>query len=411
MRKLPTGTVTLLFTDIEGATRLLQQLARAYARLLDEARHLLRAALLEFHGHEVDTRGEALFFAFARATDAISAVVAVQRALTSHAWPEGMVRVRMGLHTGEPQCSSEGYVGLDVHHAARIMSAGHGGQVLLSQTTRDLVEHDLPEGVSLLDVGAHRLKDLQRPSHLFQLVIAGFPASSVERTPSQPEQPPAQDEASSMDLLERHPYFEQLSELFHTATTGRGRTVLVSGEAGIGKTSLVEQFVSQQCGGAHRLWGACEALFTPRPLGPLYDIAAQTRSTLATLMSRDTPRPVVLSALLDELQTSAIPTVVVFQHVHWAYEATLDLIKFLGRRIPQLTALFILTYRDDELSLDHPLRSVVGDLPSKAVARLRLAPLSEQAVRSLAQQANRSVEGLYAIAGGDPLFLAPKLSP
>jgi len=403
MRKLPTGTVTLLFTDIEGSTRLLQQLGERYASLLDECRHLLRVAFLEFHGHEVDTRGEAFFFAFARATDAISAAVAVQRALTSHAWPEGvMVRVRMGLHTGEPQCSSEGYVGLDVHHAARIMSAGHGGQVLLSQTTRDLVEHDLPEGVSLLDVGAHRLKDLQRPSHLFQLVIAGFPASSVERMPGQPEQPPAQDEASSMDLLERDRYFEQLSELFHTATTGHGRTVLVSGEAGIGKTALVEQFVSQQCGGAHRLWGACEALFTPRPLGPLYDIAAQTRSTLATLMSRDTPRPVVFSALLDELQTSAIPTVVVFEDVHWADEATLDLIKFLGRRIPQLTALFILTYRDDELSLDHPLRSVVGDLSSKAVARLRLAPLSEQAVRSLAQQANRSVEELYAITGGNP---------
>jgi len=411
MRELPTGTVTLLFTDIEGATRLLQQLGEHYASLLDECRHLLRAAFLEFHGHEVDTRGDAFFFAFARANDAISAVVAAQRALTSHAWPEGvMVRARMGLHTGEPQCSAEGYVGLDVHHAARIMSAGHGGQVLLSQTTRDLVEHDLPEGVSLLDVGAHRLKDLQRPSHLFQLVIAGFPASSVERTPSQPKQPPAQDEASSMDLLERDRYFEQLSELFHTATAGHGRTVLVSGEAGIGKTALVEQFVSQQCRGARRLWGACEALFTPRPLGPLYDIAAQARSTLATLMSRDTPRPVVFSALHDELRTSAIPTVVVFEDVHWADEATLDLIKFLGRRIPSLPALFILTYRDDELSLDHPLRSVVGDLPSKAVARLGLAPLSEQAVRSLAQQEHRSAEGLYVITGGNPFFVTEVLA-
>ena len=177
IRELPTGTVTLLFTDIEGSTRLLQQLDKRYASLLDECRHLLRAAFLEFHGHEVDTQGDAFFVAFARATDAISAAVAVQRALTSHAWPEGvMVRVRMGLHTGEPQRFAEGYVGVDLHHAARIMSAGHGGQVLLSQTTRDLVEHDLPEGVSLLDVGEHRLKDLQRPSHLYQPVIAGLPA-------------------------------------------------------------------------------------------------------------------------------------------------------------------------------------------------------------------------------------------
>ena len=100
----------------------------------------------QFHGHEVDTQGDAFFVAFARATDAVAAAVDAQRALAGHPWPEGVtVRVRMGLHTGEPQLSSEGYVGLDVHRAARIMSAGHGGQVLLSRTTSDLVEHALPE--------------------------------------------------------------------------------------------------------------------------------------------------------------------------------------------------------------------------------------------------------------------------
>src|SRR5260221_3057625 len=213
-----------------------------------------------------------------------------------------------------------------------------------------------------------------------------------------------------MDLLERERSFEQLSELFHSATTGHGRTVLVGGEAGIGKTALVEQFVSQQCRAARHLWGACEALFTPRPLGPLYDIAAQAGGTLSTLMSRDTPRPVVFSALLDELQKSAIPTVVVFEDVHWADEATLDLIKFLGRRIPSLPALFIVTYRDDELSPDHLLWSVVGDLPGKAVARLRLTPLSEQAVTRLAQQRHRSSEQLYAITGGKPFFFTEVLA-
>src|SRR3989454_3395419 len=178
MHHLPRGTVTLLFTDMEGSTRLLQQLGERYTDLLEEYRQLLRAAFHQWNGNVVDTQGDAFFVAFARATDAVEASVAAQRALASHVWPEGVVvRVRMGLHTGEPRLSSEGYTGLDVHHAARMMSAGHGGQVLLSQTTRDLVEHDLPAGVSLRDLGVHRLKDFQQKSHLSQLVMADFQAS------------------------------------------------------------------------------------------------------------------------------------------------------------------------------------------------------------------------------------------
>jgi class 3 adenylate cyclase len=146
MHELPTGTVTLLFTDMEGSTQLFQRLGKRYADVLAECRRLLRAAFQQHNGHEVDTQGDAFFVAFARASDAISAAVAAQRALAGHSWTEGVpVRVRMGLHTGEPDLTSEGYVGLSVHHAARIMSAGHGGQVLLSQVTCDLIEHDLPE--------------------------------------------------------------------------------------------------------------------------------------------------------------------------------------------------------------------------------------------------------------------------
>ncbi len=136
-RSLPTGTVTMLFTDIEGATRLLQQLGDRSASVLAECRHLLRATFQEWNGHEVNTQDDAFFVAFARATDAVLAVVEAQRALAAHLWPEGVaVRVRMGLHTGEPSLTPEGYVGLDVQRAARIMSAAHGGQVLLSRTCR-----------------------------------------------------------------------------------------------------------------------------------------------------------------------------------------------------------------------------------------------------------------------------------
>jgi len=135
MHQLPTGTVTFLFTDIEGSTALLQLLGVRYTDVLTECRDLLRAAFQAYSGQEVDTQGDAFFVAFAHATDAVSAAVAAQHALALHTWPEGVaVRVRMGPHTGEPQLSSIGYVGLDVHHAVRIMSARHGGQILTGAT-------------------------------------------------------------------------------------------------------------------------------------------------------------------------------------------------------------------------------------------------------------------------------------
>src|SRR5437773_679392 len=143
-RSVPTGTVTFLFTDIEGSTELLDHLRDGYATVLADQRQLLRAAIARWNGHEIDTQGDSFFVAFARAADAIEAVVDSQRALAAHDWPEDApVRVRMGLHTGEPRLAATGYVGLDVHRAARICAAGHGGQVLLSQTTRALVGSDL----------------------------------------------------------------------------------------------------------------------------------------------------------------------------------------------------------------------------------------------------------------------------
>jgi predicted ATPase/class 3 adenylate cyclase len=176
VRDLPAGTITLLFTDIEGSTHLLQQLGDYYGELLASCRALLRNAFQEQRGQEVDTQGDATFAVFARASDALSAAVAAQRALAAYSWPQGVaVRVRMGLHTGEPSRVTEGYVGQDVQRAARIMSAAHGRQVLLSQTTRDLIAHGGAEGVSLRDLGEHRLKDFEQVMCLYQVVIAGLP--------------------------------------------------------------------------------------------------------------------------------------------------------------------------------------------------------------------------------------------
>src|SRR4029453_13512472 len=140
-REVPTGTVTFLFTDIEGSTQLLKQLAGDYGEMLAEHQRILRAAFEGHGGWEVDTQGDSFFVAFRRAKDAVAAAVAAQRDLATHPWPHGVeLLVRMGLHTGEPQVGEQRYVGIGVHKAARIGAAGHGGQVLLSSTTRELTE-------------------------------------------------------------------------------------------------------------------------------------------------------------------------------------------------------------------------------------------------------------------------------
>src|SRR5437763_5941387 len=165
MADLPTGTVTFLFTDVEGSTRLLQELGDAYANVLAAHRRVLRDAFARHDGVEVDTQGDAFFVAFAKSTDALAAAMEARDGLSG-----GPVRVRMGLHTGEPLLTDEGYVGIDVHRAARIAAAGHGGQILLSQATRELVRAE-----DLRDLGDHRLKDLTAPERIYQLGDADYP--------------------------------------------------------------------------------------------------------------------------------------------------------------------------------------------------------------------------------------------
>ena len=176
MAELPSGTVTFLFTDIEGSTRLVKQLGERYGDVLVEHQRLLRRAFAEFGGQEIDTQGDAFFVAFRRARDAALAAIAAQRTLGAHDWPVGVeLRVRMGIHTGEPAQTEERYHGLGVHRAARIMAAGHGGQILVSQATCSVLGDDeLPE-TELRDLGEHRLKDLDRPERIFQLVAEGLP--------------------------------------------------------------------------------------------------------------------------------------------------------------------------------------------------------------------------------------------
>ena len=177
MSHLPDGTLTMLHTDIEDSTPLTMHLGDRYPEVLATHRALLRAASAAHEGCEVDTQRDSFFVVFPRATQAVAAAVTMQRALATAAWPEGgAVRVRIGMHTGEPIRTAEGYTGLDVIRGARIKEAGHGGQVLLSKSTAALVEDALIGGLSLRDLGTYRLKGLPHPERIFQLIIPDLPA-------------------------------------------------------------------------------------------------------------------------------------------------------------------------------------------------------------------------------------------
>jgi predicted ATPase/class 3 adenylate cyclase len=239
---LPGGTVTFLFTDIEGSTQLLRRLREQYSALLDHQREILRAAFMAWGGHEVDTRGEEFFVAFPRATDAVAAAVDAQRRLSTHSWPEGVnVRVRMGIHTGEPWVAGEGYVGIDVHRAARIANVGHGGQVLLSETTAALVLDELPTEVTLLDLGRHRLKDVPRMERIRQLVIAGLPADfpplkSLESQPAGEQEKPRHNlPAELTPFIGRE---AELDEIGGQLQDPAKRLLTLVGVGGMGKTRL-----------------------------------------------------------------------------------------------------------------------------------------------------------------------------
>ncbi len=293
MATLPTGTVTFLFTDIEGSTRLLQQLGDRYASVLADHHRLLRAVFQKFGGHEVDTQGDAFFITFVRARDAVAAAIEAQRVFAKHPWPEGAtVRVRMGLHTGEPLSADTGYVGMDLHRAARISHVGHGGQILLSDTTRALVEEDLPVRVTLKDLGNHRLKDLSHPQHLFQVVV---PELATDFPP-----------LKSLDVLPNN------LPLQLTSFVGRGhemteakrlltstRLLTLTGAGGSGKTRLALQVAANLLDHYHDGVRLVE-------LAPLSDSALIPQTVASTLGVHEEPGRPLTDTLADFLRPKSL---------------------------------------------------------------------------------------------------------
>jgi predicted ATPase/DNA-binding SARP family transcriptional activator len=238
------GTVSFLFTDIEGSTSLLHELGERYAEALAAHRRLLREAFARHHGHEIDTQGDAFFVGFESARDAVAAALEAQRALTAHRWPDGQdLRVRMGIHTCEARPAGEGYVGIGVHRGARICAAGHGGQILVSHTTRELLAEEPLEEVTLCDLGPHRLKDLTQAERIFQLVAEGLeqefpPLDTLDARPTNlPTQPTA--------LIGRE---RELAQVRDRLASDEFAILTLTGPGGTGKTRLALQAAADSLG-------------------------------------------------------------------------------------------------------------------------------------------------------------------
>jgi predicted ATPase/class 3 adenylate cyclase len=288
-RDLPTGTLTFLFSDIEGSTRLVQALGDAFPTVLERHQALLRDAFAAGDGVEVATEGDSFFVVFRSALAATRAAAAAQRALAAEPWPDnvGQLRVRMGLHTGEGTLGGDNYAGLDVHRAARIGAAAHGGQVLLSDATRTLVRGALSDELTLRDLGEFRLKDLDQPERLVQLVVAGLPADfPPPRTLDAPTNLPPQLTAFIGREKEAHDL---------AALVGQSRLVTLTGPGGTGKTRLslevAARLRSQFSGGAFFV-----------DLSTLTDPALIPTSIASALGVREEPDKPVLASLEQHLR-------------------------------------------------------------------------------------------------------------
>ncbi len=294
MLSLPTATVTFLFTDIEGSTLLLERVGdRQYADVLQDHHRLLRAAFAQGGGHEIDTQGDSFFVAFQSARDAVAAAVAAQLAINAHAWPPGVaVRLRMGLHTGTPTVAGGDYVGLDVHRAARICAAGHGGQILLSLETGHFIEDNPPPGVNLKDQGSHQLKDLQQPEKLFQVLHPDLPDQfpPLKSLDAFPNNLPRQ----LTGFIGREREMAEVKRLLTTTCL-----LTLTGTGGAGKTRLALQVAADVLEGyPDGVWLA--------ELAALSDPALAPQTVAAALGVREVPGRPILETLLHYLQRKTL---------------------------------------------------------------------------------------------------------
>src|SRR5579871_1603885 len=413
MNDLPSGAVTFLFTDIEGSTRLVKALREDYVQVLADHRRLVRAAVARQAGYEIDTQGDAFFVAFASAKQAVLCALEIQRALDGHTWPSrASVRVRMGIHTGQAVPVEGAYTGLAVHRAARICAAARGGQVLVSQATQTLIEDEEEEelGFTLAELGERRLKDLARPVRLFELIVAdAVPEPPRRHTAPAPVLPAIVGRAAELQIM---------SAAYARAVGGQSQVMLITGEAGIGKTRLVEEVTGQLKSAADealvRVGESAPITGTTLAYGPF--VAALGHE--AQWLLADDPADNMLAArhrlfvrVLELLASLAArsPLVLVLEDLHWADESSRELLTFLAVRLREEPVMIVGTLREDDLT--DSVRRWLSELEHRPrVTRLRLGRMTDAEIAGLVAGAMPpgarpgQVTAVVAAADGNPLF-------
>jgi class 3 adenylate cyclase/DNA-binding CsgD family transcriptional regulator len=448
---------TFLFTDIEGSTQLLKRLRDRYGAVLSQHQQLLRDAFAAHGGQEVDTQGDAFFVTFARARDAVLAAVAAQRALAAHEWPDGEeLRVRIGVHTGEAALAENRYVGLSVHRAARICALGRGGQILVSQTTRHVLEDDeepMP-GIELRDFGEHRLKDLARPVRLSEVIFGEAPQRAQpegDRDPlreQRPVLPGALALTSAFPFVGRSAELEALATHLPLGVDDGMRIALLSGEPGSGKTRLIRELAREAAArGVLVLYGTSDPVVNLpyKPFVEALEFLVRTlepdlvRSVLGTgggeltrlvpdLSARLGPFPAPVSAdpeterhrlhsavrdLLFEVGRRQ-PVLLVMDDVHWADGPTLHLLRHLSRA-GEIRMLQVASFRDREPEASLEFSDSLADLSRvEGATRLRLAGLEGADVEDFVRRSSgvaRAAElrevalSLEELTEGNPFLL------
>jgi class 3 adenylate cyclase len=416
MTELPSGAVTFLFSDIEGSTRLVKALRDRYAQVLAEHRRLVRAAIAGQGGHEVDTQGDAFFVAFASAKQAVLCAVEVQRALADHQWPSGAsVRVRMGIHTGQAIPVEGAYTGLAVRRAARICAAARGGQVLVSQATQTLIEDEEEElGFALVELGERRLKDLDRPVRLYELGAAEPAAAAVPEPSSRDTAYPP----TPAPIVGRAAELRVVSAAYERAVAGQSQVMLITGEAGIGKTRLVEELAGRVRSGAD---GARVLVGESAPMagaalayGPFVAALGNEAGRLLAgdstgdkLAARHRLFVRVLELLV--LLAARSPLVLVLEDLHWADESSREMLTFLAVRLREEPVMIVGTLREEELT--EAVRRWLTELEHRPrVTRLRLGRMSDSEIAGLVTGAMPAdagpdrVAAVVAAADGNPLY-------